>query len=132
MFLFFSHKLTSLQIEDAKKNLGVDEFIYLNDELQELFSNIPPKEVDLGEYLKPLFKFLIDNCKSGDYVLIQGEFGVVYRLVELSKILDLVPLYSTTKRESIEEIFDGKVIKKSVFSHIEFRKYEKDSLWLNI
>ena len=123
MFLLFSHKLTDEQIKDAKINLEVEEFIYLPIELQTLFSNVPPSGVNLGEYLKPIFRFLIKNAKVGDYVLIQGEFGVVYRLVNFAKVLDLIPVYATTKRESIEEVVDGKIVKKSVFAHVEFREY---------
>jgi len=32
MFLIFSHKLTPAQIEDAKKSLGIDEFVELPEE----------------------------------------------------------------------------------------------------
>ena len=122
MFLFFSHKLTPLQIEEAKK-LGVEEFVYLPKNLQDIFSNVPPDVESLGEYLKPLFLFLMQNSKSGDYVLIQGEFGVVYRLVTFAKMLDLIPIYATTKREVSEKIEGDKVIKRSVFSHSGFRRY---------
>ena len=122
MFLFFSHKLTPLQIEEAKK-LGVEEFVYLPKNLQDVFSNVPPDVESLGEYLKPLFLFLMENSKSGDYVLIQGEFGVVYRLVSFAKILDLIPIYATTKRITKEIVKDAKIVKISEFKHIRFRKY---------
>ncbi len=122
MFLFFSHKLTPHQIEEVKK-LGVEEFVYLPKDLQEVFSNVPPDVESLGEYLKPLFLFLMENSKSGDYVLIQGEFGVVYRLVSFAKILDLIPIYATTKRITKEIVKDAKIVKISEFKHIRFRKY---------
>ena len=41
----------------------------------------------------------------------------------LSKKLDTIALYATTKREFSEKLVDGKVVKTSIFSHILFREY---------
>jgi len=56
-------------------------------------------------------------------VLIQGDFGAVYHMVNFAKELGLIPIYATTKRESIELKQGNKIIKKSIFKHIKFRKY---------
>jgi hypothetical protein len=122
MFLFFSHKLTSKQIEDAT-NLGIKKFIYLPQNLQQLWSNVPPELEELNEYIKPFYKFLEKNSKKGDYVLIQGDFGLSCKLAAFSKEKDLIPVYSTTKRKSVEINKDGKIIKTSEFIHIRFRRY---------
>ncbi len=37
MFLLFSHKLTQTQKDDAIKTLGIDEFVYLPENLQQVF-----------------------------------------------------------------------------------------------
>ena len=121
MYLLFSHKLTGAQIEDAKK-LGVDEFIYLPEDLQEKFSNVPPELESVKEYAKDFEKFL-ENARKGDYVLIQGDFGLTCHLVNLSKNKGLIPVYATTKRISKDVKKDGKVVKISEFMHIRFRRY---------
>jgi len=123
LFLVFSHSLTQKQEEDAKKSLKVDEFVSLPQELQKIFSNIPPEEKDISKYIFPIKEFLKKESQKGDYVLIQGDFGAVVDLVNFSKSIGLIPIYSTTKRESIEKIIDNKVIKQSVFKHILFRRY---------
>ena len=123
MFLLFSHKLTPKQIDDAKKNLNIDEFIPLPNTLQQLWSNIPPEIDTLKKQLKPIKKFLKKSAKKGDYILIQGDFGAVYNMVNFAKKLNTVALYATTKREFSEKVVDGKVIKTSIFSHILFREY---------
>ena len=123
MFLIFSHKLTSTQIEDAKQNLHIDEFIPLPKELQQIWSNIPPEIESLKKQLKPIRKFLKKNVTKDDYVLIQGDFGAVYEIVNLAKKLNAVAIYATTKREFSEKVVDGKVVKTSIFSHILFREY---------
>ena len=125
MFLLFSHKLTSEQIKDAKKNLGVEDFIYLPDELQIKFSNIPPEIDDIKEYANIFINFLKENASKKDYVLIQGDFGVVFWVVEFCKENNIKAVYATTKRVVKEQNINGKVVKISEFRHIKFRFYFK-------
>jgi hypothetical protein len=119
LFLFFSHKLTQEQIDYAKDVLKVDEFITLPKDLQILFSNVPPELERLDEYITPFIDFLNKEAKKGDFVLIQGDFGVSYKLVNFCKQNSLVPIYATTKRVVYEE---GD-IKKSIFKFIRYREY---------
>jgi hypothetical protein len=123
MFLLFSHKLTDAQIDDAKKSLQVQEFVYLPDQLQYLWSNIPPNITNLNKYLRPLEKFVLENANIHDYLLIQGDFGGVYNMVNFSKKNNLIPVHSTTTRNVQEKTVNGKVEKFSVFEHIIFREY---------
>lgn len=124
MFLLFSHTLTKNQKDDAMKSFGIEEFIYLPKELQELFSNVPNDLKKLSEYLTPIKLFLKQYSKEGDFVLIQGDFGATYILVNFAKSLKLKAVYSTTKRVTQEFEEDGKIIKKSIFEHERFREYE--------
>ena len=89
------------------KKLGVDEFVYLPDDLQRKFSNVPPELESIKEYAKDFERFL-ENAKSGDYVLIQGDFGLTCHLVNFSKSKGLIPVYATTKRISKDMKKDGK------------------------
>ena len=124
MFLLFSHTLTKNQKDDAMKSFGIEEFIYLPKDLQELFSNVPNDLKKLSEYLTPIKLFLKQYSKEGDFVLIQGDFGATYILVNFAKSLKLRAVYSTTKRVTQEFEGDGKIIKKSIFEHERFREYE--------
>lgn len=124
MFLLFSHTLTKNQKDDAMKSFGIEEFIYLPKDLQELFSNVPNDLKKLSEYLTPIKLFLKQYSKEGDFVLIQGDFGATYILVNFAKSLKLKAVYSTTKRVTQEFEEDGKIIKKSIFEHERFRDYE--------
>jgi hypothetical protein len=125
-FLLFSHKLTPAQIEDATQNWGISQIVYLPPQLQKLWSNVPP-ELDLKEVeiqiLKPIKRFLLENGKEGDRVLIQGDFGAVCRMVEFAKRRELVPLYATTRREVEERKEGDKIVKISHFKHIRFRRF---------
>ena len=123
MFLLFSHKLTASQEADAKDSLGVGEFVYLDEKLQELWSNIPPDLGNIKEYLDPIIEFLKSSLKSGDVVLVQGDFGATCYMVRVIKELGGVAVYATTKRDTAEIRVGDKVEKKSVFKHVMFREY---------
>lgn len=123
MFLLFSHNLTQIQINDAKNNLGIEEFVSLNQDLQELWSNIPSELISLNEYLLPFRNFLVENSNFEDVVLIQGDFGAVYQMINFANDLGLKSVYATTTRLIEEIIVDEKTVKKSIFEHRRFREY---------
>ena len=123
MFLLFSHTLTDEQKEDAMKNLKVSEFVSLPDELQQIWSNISPYEKTIEHFLEPIKDFLNKEAKKEDVVLIQGDFGATFLMVLFAKQKSLTPVYATTQRKVVETKQESKIIKKSVFSHVQFRSY---------
>lgn len=123
LFLLFSHTLTDAQKQDAKNSLHVDRFVSLPPDLQRLWSNIPENDKDISDYLFPLKKYLKLYAKKDDYILIQGDFGGVYDMVNFSKSIGLTPLHSTTKREVQEQTVNNTVQKTSTFKHVLYRRY---------
>ena len=97
MFLLFSHNLTQTQIDDAQNSLEIKEFVSLPNDLQMGWSNIPSEIESLKEYLIPFRNFLTENSEYDDVVLIQGDFGAVYQMVNFAKTLGLKTVYATTK-----------------------------------
>ncbi len=125
MLLLFSHKLTGDQKEDADNNLNISEFVPLSPDLHQIWMNIPPTKSLLSDYLKPFRKWISENSDSGDYVLIQGDFGAVYSMVNFAFSMDLIPVYSTTEREVVErQMKDNTVKSERIFKHKMFRRYE--------
>lgn len=123
MLLIFSHTLTSEQIKDAKETLKIENFIYMPDELQMKWSNIPASLQNIENCLEPIKEFILTNSKEGEYVLVQGDFGATYSVVTFCKNNKLIPVYSTTKRVCKESYSDNSIQKISHFSHLLFRKY---------
>ena len=123
MFLLFSHKLSASQEADAKKNLGVKEFVYLDEELQKVWSNVPPDMGNIKEYLEPIVDFLEDSLNGEDVVLVQGDFGATCYMARVVKELGGVAVYATTKRDVVEIRVGDKIEKRSVFEHVMFREY---------
>lgn len=120
MHLLFSHELSKEQEQDAKNSLKVSKFKKLPSDLQELFSNVPADNKSITQVAQIFQDYLKKEAKNGDYVLISGDFGLVYQLVSFCKNRDLKPVYATTKREVLK---DENGIKQSVFKHIRFREF---------
>ena len=124
LFLLFSHAITPDQVEDAQKNWGVESVESLPTNLQESFSNVPADLEDLTAHLQPIKDWLLSRAKPTDLVLIQGDFGVTYHLVDFCKKQGLTAIYATTERQSIDTMQpDGSILTQRVFKHKIFRKY---------
>ena len=123
MILLFSHKITPQQIADAKSSFGVEEFVALDENLQQIWSNIPADLEDVVEYLQPIRDFLIEHIEEDDVVLVQGDFGATCAMASFVKSLGGVAVYATTKRNVEEKEINGKIVKTSVFEHVRFRKF---------
>lgn len=125
MLLLFSHELTADQREDADVSLTIDEFVFLPLDLQESWRNIPPMNPLLSDYLEPFRGWVKENANLGDYVLIQGDFGAAYSMVNYAFSAGLIPVYATTERKSVEtRMPDGSVNLERTFKHRMFRRYE--------
>ena len=124
-YLFFSHNLTKEQTNEIKNILNCQQIVALPKDLQELWSNIPAGTDSLINYLAPFKKYLEHNVKKNDYVLVQGDFGATFIIVNYLKLLGARAVYATTKREVIEKHDVDTVTKQSVFKHVKFRKYEE-------
>lgn len=123
LFLLFSHTLTEAQEMDAREALGIETFMTLSSQLQTLWSNIPPQITELDAYLEPLKAYIRNEACENDVVLIQGDFGGCYEMVNYVKSLGLTAVHSTTMRDVVEKTVNGKVEKFSRFEHVIFRKY---------
>jgi len=123
LFLLFSHTLTATQEQDAKESMGIEGFVKLPDELQKLWSNIPPNLTTLDAYLEPLKSYILENASKEDVFLIQGDFGGCYTMVNFVKSHGMEAVHSTTMRDVVEKTVNGKVEKFSRFEHVIFRLY---------
>jgi len=124
LFLLFNHEVTDEQIKDAKESLGVDEFVALPDKMQNIWSNTSPfGDLPVSE-LNEIISWLNSNAQKGDYVLVQGDFGATFYVVDFCLKNGLTPIYATTERISVDKKdIGGKIIKRSIFKHVTFRKY---------
>jgi hypothetical protein len=124
LIFLFNHQLTADQESDARENLGVSKVVEPPEALRELWGNVPPELAELTGYLEPVKQWLMVQASSGDYLLIQGDFGATYLMVNFALENGLIPIHSTTEREATEEVHpDGSVKLSHRFFHKRFRKY---------
>ncbi|MGV8073749.1 MAG: CRISPR-associated protein Csx20 [Syntrophobacteraceae bacterium] len=124
LFLIFNHRFTAAQEADALRSLGVETIVYPPTEVADLWRQIPPDMPELREYLKPVREWLAANAVTGDYVLIQGDFGACCLMVSFAEERGFIPVYSTTRRDATEEPqADGTVRLIHRFEHEIFRRY---------
>lgn len=124
LFLIFNHEITPVQEMDARNSLSVRRIVDLPHDLKVLWRQIPPDLSETSSYLGPIKTWLAEQAAKSDYVLIQGDFGACYILVNFAFEKGFIPIYSTTRREAIEEYgSDGSVRLVHQFQHQIFRKY---------
>jgi hypothetical protein len=122
--LLFSHRLTPEQEADARASLGATELRYLPEALQAQWSQLDPEPESLDAQAQPFEAYLSEATNPGDYLLIQGDFGMTHRLVLRAQALGRIPVYATTRRESQEITApDGSIKKTLTFKHVRFRRY---------
>jgi hypothetical protein len=74
--------------------------------------------------LKPVLDWISEAGRTGDYILVQGDPGGCYIVVEHALQEGLIAVYSTTIRKASEHPQpDGSVLIKREFTHKLFRKY---------
>lgn len=123
MLIILNHLLTPEQEKNASDEFGIDRFISMPDSLAEKWENVPPDMECLDEFLSPIFQWIDSSASQGDYAIIQGDFGSVYKCVSYCLKSGIIPVYSTTKRiaEEVKTDEGTKIIR--IFRHVRFRKY---------
>ena len=129
LFLIFNHMFTEQQEADARASLGVDAVRYMPGDVQKIWGGVPPDLEEIASFLAPVGNWLLAEAAPGDHVLIQGDFGACYLMVNFAFANGLVPVYATTQRESVEAHRpDGSVEKRQIFRHKRFRNYENPTM----
>lgn len=124
LLLLFNHTLTRDQQDAAQRELGITQIVTPPLLQQQLWSNIPADAELLLPFIEPLVTWLRDVGTEGDYILIQGDFGACFLMINQALNLGMIPIYSTTARQATEvHQDDGRVRLEHVFQHVRFRQY---------
>lgn len=123
--VIMNHALTAEQEQEARGLAKGGKLVVPPGELRGQWSAVPPEPENIREHIQPLREWLGKTAKPGDYLLVQGDFGATFLLVNFALNLGLVPLYATSRRETMETVLpDGSVRQERVFRHVRFRQYE--------
>ena len=66
----------------------------------------------------------LKNTNKNDVLIVQGEFGSTFMIVDFALKNNLIPLYATTKRIAKENIEGEIVHREYIFEHVCFKEYK--------
>ncbi len=124
LFLLFHHLLTEAQAAEARRELGVDKIIKPPAALSRIWADIPPEPESISDILEPVFTWIDNNISEGDFLLVQGDFGACYLVLQHISSSGIIPVYSTTMRQASENRLDDNTVNLThTFRHVRFRTY---------
>jgi hypothetical protein len=121
-YCLLNHALTSNQLTELRERFGVTEIVYPPKEIALRWSEIPTVTKLTAEQIAPFVEWL-SGAESGTIVILQGETGATFALVDYCLQKEYVPLHAVTKRVA-QETRDGEIVHRGyVFEHVCFRRY---------
>jgi len=128
MLVLLNHELSKEQEFDARNKLGIDFFIKPTHSIIIYWRNIEPTGKMNEKKLSEIRKWIGSNSQKGDCILVQGEFGVAFYIVDYCFKTGRIPVYSTSERIYREKKnTDGSIERYHLFHHVQFRLYERYS-----
>lgn len=125
LYLLLNHELYSEQTKDVKTTFGIQKIHYLPEPILNLWANIPPKPESIKSHLREIFQW-VRTIPPGNYILVQGDFGATFLMVQYAFRLGLIPLYATTERVHKETRGPSQSTNiTKTFKHVRFRRYER-------
>lgn len=120
MYILMSHTMTEQQCSNAQDALQVDSFAVVP---SDAWSQIPAEFESIEECLVDIKTYLGEKASKEDYLLVQGDYGATFIMVQFAKEIGLIPVYATSMRKSYEAVNGEKVTTVREFQHVRFRKY---------
>lgn len=120
IFCLMNHVLTKKQIEELTIVYKIEEIVYPDDTLSTLWAQV--NSINEKDVLICTISWL-KSAENGDYLIIQGEFGLTFTLVDYALKKNLIPIYATSKRIATESRVGETVHREYIFEHICFKKY---------
>lgn len=121
-YCLLNHELTENQKNELFGKFYVSQVIYPDEELKSNWAQIPATESFDRKIIVQIINWL-SEAEENDCLIIQGEFGSTFLIVDYALKNNLIPLHAVTKRCSVEEKKGESIIKKIEFQHVCFRKY---------
>lgn len=120
-----NHEMNGEQTATAVNELKVDCFNTMPPFIDAIWGNVDP-EADFDKLeVEKIVKWLKETTVRGDYVLVQGDYGLTFAVVDWCLDNGRKAVYATTRRVAREIVGEGSTIVQREFRHVRFREYEK-------
>ena len=122
-YCLLNHNLTERQLAELRDSFAVCDVLYPSEELSRLWSQVPAtKRLDTS-VIESIIGWLT-SARKGDLLIVQGEAGSTFMMVDYALKTGLIPLHAVTKRVAQEVRSGEQVQKQHIFEHVCFREYE--------
>lgn len=122
-FCLLNHELTQNQINELKNKYSIKEIIYPEKNLTTKWSQIPAIEELSMDIISSVVQWL-SSAQENDVLIIQGEFGSTFMIVDYALKNKLIPVHAVTNRVAKESREGETVHREYIFEHVCFRKYK--------
>ena len=125
LLCILNHNLTEMQKTDAKIKMNIDKIIEPPESINDLWANVSPEgELNIDK-LQIVINWIKGKSAKNDYVLVQGEFGATFYIIDFCFKYGLIPIYATSERKYKEIVLsDNSIERRHIFQHVQFRKYK--------
>lgn len=117
-FIMINHVLSASQQKEFDE-MGVTDVVTLNDDLKKVWSQIAPN-ADRKAVAQTMIDGFLSSANEGDIVLVQGEFGTTFTIVDycLQKGLEMVSTRIKACNRKCVEV--GSIPTKSIILFLSF------------
>ena len=122
VYCLLNHQLTERQITQLHESFAACDVIYPPEDLSRLWAQIPATEKIDTSVIASVADWL-SSASKGDLLIVQGEIGSTFMLVDYALKRGLIPLHAVTKRVAQENRCGEQVQKQHIFEHVCFRQY---------
>ena len=123
VYCLLNHELTEKQIAELKMEFNCEEIVYPTEDVKNIWSQISTSKILDKEIISKITTWL-QTAKKDDVLIVQGEFGSTFMIVDYALKNGLIPVHAVTKRIA-KETREGEIVHRAyVFEHVCFRKYE--------
>ncbi|MBP5451329.1 MAG: hypothetical protein J6Y16_03735 [Treponema sp.] len=122
-FCLLNHELTQNQIAELKGKFRIERIVYPREELSKMWSQITATEELDMDVINTVVSWL-SSANQNDVLIVQGEFGSTFMIVDYALKNGLIPLHAVTERVANEQRNGEIVYRQYIFEHVCFRKYK--------
>ena len=124
VYCLLNHTLTQNQVAELQKTFGATDILYPDERLASSWAQVPVTTVLDRNVIQSVIAWL-SGAEEGDVLVVQGEFGSTFMIVDYALGRGLVPLHAVSRRVALEHREGEKVLRQYVFEHVCFRRYER-------
>ncbi len=122
-YCLLNHKLTDKQVAELEEKYKASCIFYPETALSAAWSQVPVTPVLDRKLIQDVVSWL-SNAEAGDVIVVQGEFGSTFMIVDYALKRGLIPLHAVSCRVAQEQREGEIVHRQYVFEHVCFRRYE--------